>query len=143
MVMNRLSYSGPGNDPFDNATLRRAREATEQAQGLLRQAQMERMEIQRLMSQALWCDIGNHAFSAKDRAKRSIAMTRWDEDKQADVEDSVMSCGPCATVNPLIQAAQPDKPVSSAAIGAPSTSYDANYTKRLEQELGVGQQPTD
>lgn len=127
-------------DPFDNATLHRANEALEQAKGILAMAEATRQETMRLTSVALWCDISQHAFSAKDKGKRGITMTRWDEDKGQDVEDLVMSCGPCAQVNPLIQAAQPDKPVPAAAIGAPAGRYNPDYTARLQREADAAAQ---
>lgn len=134
-----MQYGGPGGpDPFDNATLRRAKETLDQAQGILRQAEITRQETMRLMSQAIWCDVGDHAFSGKDKRKRSLTVTQWDEEKQADVEELVMACGPCSSANPLIQRATPDAPVpAAAAIGAPSTAYDPEYTARLERETGV------
>lgn len=32
------------------------------------------------MSQALWCDEGEHAFSARDKGRREITITGYDED---------------------------------------------------------------
>ena len=124
------------HDEFDGATLRRAKEALEQAQNMLAMAHKEKAEMMEALNYALWCDIKDHAFSAKDKGKRSITMTQWDDDRQEDVQVIVMSCGPCAAVNPLIQAAQPDRPVRvEAAKSAPGTRYDAEYTKRLEREV--------
>jgi hypothetical protein len=133
-----MQYSGPG-DSFDNATLRRSKEALEQAQGVLRQAQITKQETMQLMSNAQWCDVGDHPFSAKDKQKRSITVTQWDDEKQHDVEDLVMCCGPCSRVNPLIQRAAPDKPVPAAAIGAPSGKFDPEYTANLERGLGMNE----
>ncbi len=31
------------------------------------------------MSQALWCDEGNHAFSSRDTGRREITITGYDE----------------------------------------------------------------
>lgn len=126
-------------DPFDNATLRRSKEILEQAETALAEARQERQKMAEMLNVALWCDVNDHPFSGKDKEKSSITMTRWDEDKQQDVADIVMSCGPCAAVNPLIQAARASHaPVPAAAIGAPADRYNAAYTARMErEELGA------
>jgi hypothetical protein len=131
------------SDPlFDNATLRRSQEALQQAQNLLAMAHKEKMETMELLNNALWCDIGNggagHAFGAKDRKKRSLTVKRWDDDKQRDVEDVVMACGPCASANPLIQAAQPDRAVPAAELERQQGArYSEEYTRSMERDLGM------
>lgn len=143
-----MSYRGPtweghlARDPFDGATLRRANEALKQAQNILAMAHAEKREAMELLNQALWCDIGNagagHAFSGKDRQKRSLTVTRWDEEKGQDVQDIIMACGPCASANPLIQAAQPDRALPAAEVQAQQgKQYSAEYTSRLERDLGI------
>lgn len=143
-----MNYSGPGHsapqsgDPFDGATLRRAKETLEKAQEILAQAAAEKREIMDLLNQALWCDIGDHAFSAKDKRKRSMKLTQFDEELGKDVEDIVMCCGPCASTNPLIQAAQPDRPVRASDVqAAQGSQYSPDRVRQLERDLGMGQGP--
>lgn len=135
-------WDGQMPDPFDNATLRRARETLEQAENLLAIAHKEKLETMEMLNNALWCDIGNggagHAFSGKDRKKRSLTVKRYDEEKDQEVEDIVMACGPCASANPLIQAAQPDRPaIASDVQAAQGTRYSPEYTRQLERDLGM------
>lgn len=137
-VQSRITWEGQIGDPFDNATLRRANEALTQAENILAMAAAEKRELMELLNQALWCDIKEHAFSAKDKGKRSITLTRWDEDASKDVQDIVMACGPCASANPLIQAAQPDRPMPAADVKEQQgTRYSPEYTRALERDLGM------
>lgn len=67
-----------------------------------------------LMSQTLWCDKGNHAFSAKDLNRQHFTQTRTVEvptgnsygrptyQERQEVTEELDICGPCwQTANPF------------------------------------------
>jgi hypothetical protein len=60
------------------------------------------------MSQALWCDAGEHAFSSNDENRHRFSETKMEKDPeyggQREVTTTVDVCGPCwSTNNPFRQ----------------------------------------
>lgn len=45
------------------------------------------------MSGSEWCDLGGHAFSAKDPARKRLAVTSFDEHGQPTDTDTYEACG--------------------------------------------------
>ena len=60
------------------------------------------------MSQALWCDWGNHAFSSNDQERHRLSESKMEKDPeyggQREVTIVVDVCGPCWTNNNPFQA---------------------------------------
>lgn len=48
------------------------------------------------MSSALWCDRGEHAFSARDIKRTRITQTTVDPDSGQEVNVPMDICGPCS-----------------------------------------------
>ena len=90
-------YQGPqfGREPSRT----QSHEELVQAQRILDQARQEterarryRDEARRLMSQALWCDPGDHAFSSKDSSKREF-VGRYTDPEKGEIEEVINVCG--------------------------------------------------
>jgi len=64
-----------------------------EAQAMLEQAMTEKRQA---MSGALWCDLGEHAFSSKDRKRAGYKIQTVDEETGQPVEDELTACGPHA-----------------------------------------------
>jgi hypothetical protein len=71
-----------------------------QAQQILDQARQEaerarqyRDEARRLMSRALWCDPGDHAYSAKDPDQNQFERKYRDPETQEEKSETVNVCG--------------------------------------------------
>lgn len=141
-----MSYPYPGYIPYPTQSeqLSQAQETLQQSAKLLEYAKQERKALQAMLTNnALWCDIGEHAFSPKDRARKQMAVTQLDPDSGSEIQDNVMACGPCASANPLITRAAPGQAALPAAEikQAQGAQYSADYVQRLERELGINSGP--
>lgn len=106
--------------PTQTQQLQDANELLQRAGRLLQQAEREKKEAAAMQAScALWCDISDHAFSQKDRARTSMAVTKIDPESGEEIQDNVMACGPCASANPLItRAAAPRAAIPAADVQA-------------------------
>lgn len=50
-------------------------------------------ERQRIVSTAMWCDLGDHAFSGRDRKRATYKIETIDEETGQPVEDTLTACG--------------------------------------------------
>lgn len=97
---------------------------------LVRVQQMtERTEF---VSAALWCDMGEHSFSAKDRRKVTYKIETTDEETGQPAEETMTACGPCAQKRKAMFQPQP---------ALPAGVDTEEYTRYLEWKNGVGQAP--
>jgi hypothetical protein len=71
----------------------RAGQLADEARTMLDQAVREKREA---MSGALWCDLGEHAFSSRDRKRATYKIQTIDEETGDPVEDQLTACGPHA-----------------------------------------------
>lgn len=133
-------YKGPGYDYVDHAAPACTRGGCQfsAAAELVNQTGQTLAQLMRgSMSQALWCDATDHAFSANDphRQRLSIATGVVDPDtgeavidpatgKQKEVLQARDFCGECARAAGLIK--------------APKGKYDPLKTKVLETQAGLG-----
>lgn len=66
-----------------------------------------------VMSSAIWCDAGNHAFSSNDEKRHRMSETKMEKDpdyrgEMREVTVTVDVCGPCwETVNPFRKSPEP------------------------------------
>ncbi len=79
----------------DGCQLAQAQNTLAQAQTLIAQAEQMRgrtINGEITMSQALWCDAGEHAFSARDPKREHWQRTVWDgDDRQVEIPWDVCS----------------------------------------------------
>jgi hypothetical protein len=100
-----------------------------EAQEMLEQASRERKTA---MAGALWCDLGEHAFSARDRKRATFKIQTYDEDTGEPIEDDRVACGPHAAERQTAL-----KPKAALPAGA-----DAElYTEFLEWKNGIKPAP--
>jgi hypothetical protein len=100
--------------------------ATE-AQQALSQAVTERKIA---MSGALWCDLGEHAFSSRDRKRATFKIQTFDEETGEPIEDDRTACGEHADERRT--ALRP-----KAELPAPPKGADQElYTEFLEWKAG-------
>lgn len=88
------------------------------------------------MSQALWCDIGNHAFSAKDPDREHYTQTKKRKQNvgnsygtavyqdQTDITDELDVCGPCVARQGLFSG--PQDSIPAKAVAAPGLEEEGN-----------------
>lgn len=109
--------------------LANARAMLEQAGRTMNQLRSltERTEF---VSAALWCDMGEHSFSARDRKKVTYKIETTDEETGKPVEDTMTACGPCADKRKAMFQPGP------AAL--PAGVDQEEYTRYLEWKAGVG-----
>lgn len=91
-------YRGPGSDSGRPRT--ESHNQLIQAQQILEQARQEteraiaiRNEAKRLMSTALWCDPGDHAYSAKDPDQNQFERRYTDPKTREEKYETVNVCG--------------------------------------------------
>ena len=95
------------------------------AQQAVDQARDERIEA---LSGALWCDLGEHAFSSRDRKRTTYKIETVDEDTGQPVTDQLTACGPHAAERQAMLAPKPALP--------PGTDKQL-YTEFLEWKAGI------
>ena len=98
---------------------------------MLAQIQEER---QRIVSTAMWCDLGEHAFSGRDRKRTTYKIETIDEETGQLVEDTLTACGPHAAERRASLAPR-------AAI--PARVDPEEYARYLEWKAGIGPHPQD
>jgi len=138
-----LFMSPPGRDPFD--PLEQAKQVFAQSQILVARAEELHREAQQIMSQALWCDQGAHAFSARDPGRQEWVVREYDDDAGAMVEETRTACSECARQVGAVRGAPKTRPAQ--AIAAPAgqhaartpeeaqaRGYDPDYVAWLEQK---------
>jgi hypothetical protein len=105
----------------------------EAAQDALRQARKERVTA---LSGALWCDLGEHAFSSRDRKRATYKIETFDEETGEPIDDQLTACGPHAAERRASLA-----PRASLPPGADKELY----TEFLEWKAGLNQaaEPAD
>ncbi len=91
-------YQGPQYEPAGPRTqsqreLAQAQQILDQARQELARAQQFRDEAKRFMSQAIWCDPGDHAFSAKDPDAQQFERRYKDPDSGDTITDVINVCG--------------------------------------------------
>jgi hypothetical protein len=103
--MSLMLNSGTWDDPRGPCEktgvcqLARAQVTLNQAQNLIRRAEEMRgrsLDGKVIMSQALWCDAGEHAFTSRDPKREHWQRTLRDENGE-EIEIPWDVCGPCAT----------------------------------------------
>lgn len=105
------------------------------ASAALTQAVNERKIIMEFRGYALWCDLGEHAFSPKDRKRATYAIQTLDEDTGLPVEDQLLACGEHAAERRSLL-------VPKAALPAPPKDADKElYTEFLEWKNGIKLEP--
>ena len=95
---------------------------------MLAQIQEER---QRIVSTALWCDLGEHAFSARDRKRTTYKIETIDEETGQPAEDTLLACGVHAAERRSSLAPRP---------ALPKGADPQLYTEFLEWKAGLDRQ---
>jgi hypothetical protein len=95
------------------------------AQQALNQASNERV---RALSGALWCDLGEHAFSSRDRKRTTYTVQTVDEETGEPVTDQITACGPHAAER---------KPMLAPKAALPPGADQQLYTEFLEWKAGL------
>jgi len=111
--------------------LGKAAEQLAQAEQLVRQARAIAMEGK--MNQALWCDSGGHAFSARDPGRQEIMINVLADDGETEVQDARTMCGQCAEKAGLLR-----NRVTNVLRKRLPGRADPVHIAELENELGVG-----
>ena len=104
--------------------------ATE-AQHMLEQAVHERVEA---LSGALWCDLGEHAFSSRDRKRTTYKIETVDEETGEPITDQLTACGPHAAER---------KAMLAPKVALPAGADQELYTEFLEWKAGIVHADTD
>jgi len=91
-------YRGPGYERERPRTeshnqLLQAQQILDEARQEAEQARQYRDEARRLMSQALWCDPGKHAYSAKDPDAQQFERRYRDTATAEPMRDVINVCG--------------------------------------------------
>jgi hypothetical protein len=117
-------------------------EVVDQASRMLGEAQQARRDIRDLLAElarqredaagvALWCSLGEHAFSNHDRKRATFTVETFD-DEGHPVKEAHVSCGQCAAKRRAALQSQPAIP----------TGADAElYRQYLEWRNGMGPEP--
>jgi hypothetical protein len=113
---------------LNGCQLGRASEMAAEAKRMLDQAISEKREA---MSGALWCDLGGHAFSSRDKKRATYKVQTFDDDGNP-AEDELTACGPHAAERQATL-----KP--RAAI--PQGADPEEYTRYLEWKAGLPNGP--
>ena len=95
------------------------------AQQALEQARDERI---RALSGALWCDLGEHAFSSRDRKRTTYTVETTDEETGLPMTDQITACGPHAAER---------KPMLAPKAALPAGADKELYTEFLEWKAGL------
>lgn len=95
------------------------------AEQALQQAREERV---RALSGALWCDLGEHAFSSRDRKRTTFNIETIDDETGQPVSDQLTACGPHAAERKITLTPRAELPA-----GADKELY----TEFLEWKAGV------
>lgn len=109
--------------------LGRAGQLAHEARAMLDQAVNEKRET---MSGALWCDLGEHAFSSRDRKRTTYKISTLDEETGEPITDERVACGQHSIA---LKAAPP------AAAALPKGADPELYTEFLEWK--AGQRPAE
>ena len=99
------------------------------AQEALDQATKERITA---LSGALWCDLGEHAFSSRDRKRAVYAIQTLDEETGEPINDQLTACGQHAAERRA--ALQPRAEIPPAP--KPKDADSELYTEFLEWKAG-------
>lgn len=91
-------------------------------------------ERQRIVSTAMWCDLGEHAFSGRDRKRTTYKIETIDEETGNPVEDTLTACGPCSAKRKAMF-----QPRAVAQI--PAGVDRDEYIRYLEQKNGIPAAP--
>lgn len=83
------------------------------------------------VSAALWCDMGEHSFSSKDRGKVTYKIETTDAETGDPVEETMTACGQCAAKRKAMFAPQP---------ALPAGVDKEEYTRYLEWKNGLVQE---
>ena len=110
---------------LNGCQLGRASQIAAEAKTMLDRALEEKKQA---MSGALWCDLGGHAFSSRDRKRATYKIETVDEETGAPVTDELTACGPHAAER---QASL--KPRAAIPAGADPEEY----TRYLEWKAGL------
>lgn len=110
----------------------RAGHLAAEATTMLDQAVREKRETMAAQSHAsLWCDLGEHSFSARDRKRTVYKVETIDEETGQPMEDELMACGPhAAERRPMLA------PRSQLPAGPPKGADAELYTEFLEWKAG-------
>ena len=117
-------------------------ELADRAQQQLTQAVTERKIVAQMLTQAqqilssaaLWCDLGEHSFSPRDRKRTTYKIETIDEETGQPMEDTLTACGPHAAERRASLAPR-------AAI--PARVDPEEYARYLEWKAGIGPHPQD
>jgi hypothetical protein len=101
------------------------------AQQVLAQATREKVEA---LSGALWCDLGEHAFSSRDRKRTTYTIGTIDEETGKAITDQLTACGPHAAERKVMLAPK-------AAL--PKGADEELYTEFLEWKAGLSNEAAD
>lgn len=131
--------------PPGSCNVNEARAILAQATAAAEQAAADREAIRRHMTAALWCEVGDHSFSAKDKGQKEIVQRSIDPETGATVEESGTVCGAHAApeLAPLRKVGgrydvSKLSPQDRAQM-AKDLDVDPAYIAWLEQQTGVGQ----
>lgn len=108
-----MTYVGPGyRRPTicntDGCQLAAARKIMDQAEALVKEAEYQNYRatmgrtMEDMMSQALWCDSGEHAFSERDPDRQHLERTALDQAGN-QITEPIDICGSCAQQNGLLK----------------------------------------
>lgn len=97
----------------------------QRAQDMLEQARGERIEA---LSGALWCDLGEHAFSSRDRKRTTYKIETVDEETGEPITDQLTACGPHAAER---------KAMLAPKAALPAGADQQLYTEFLEWKAGI------
>jgi hypothetical protein len=93
------------------------------------------------MSEMLWCDRGNHPFSANDPKRTAFTETQTYVDAQSGKRPvRVDTCGPCNAgqqVTDVVRELMAPSRKRTPAEVAEARGYDPEYVKWLEKQNGV------
>jgi hypothetical protein len=110
---------------LNGCQLARAGQLAAESKIMLDQALAEKRET---LSGALWCDLGEHAFSSRDRKRATYKIQTLDEETGQPVEDQLTACGP--------HAAERQMQLTRKPISPPPGADQQLYTEFLEWKAG-------
>jgi hypothetical protein len=133
-------YGAPdfrANDPFSDSS--QAREILAQARQLISRAEIERAKAEALKGVALWCEIGGHSFSPRDRGRQEWTARVFDDELEEMVEQTRVCCSRCSRSGSITDKPRylPAELVAQAAElehrpAEPRKVADPEYTAYLE-----------
>lgn len=118
---------------LNGCQIARAGQLATEANKMLDMALYERTKNMAAMSHAsLWCDLGEHSFSSRDRKRTVYTVQTLDEETGEPVQDELMACGPHAAER---------KAVLAPKAALPAGVDRQEYTEFLEWRNGLRAQP--